>query len=233
MCIVHPLDVESPVVFACAQAGCESCVEALLERHERLVHSVLRRQWRGTVGCADLLQEGRIGLWQAVLHYDPGRGVAFSTYAWTAIERRMWRAVRREGRRRERAEAWTQHTSSCTWSEPPNPLSIAEDALWWEGVCATLLEMVGRLPEPLREVVIVFYGLDGGPPRTLATLGRWYGVTGEMARVWRNEALVQLRMPLYSARLRQLCGQNSRKAYARAQALNRAWLGRRRRRKVR
>jgi hypothetical protein len=57
-------------------------------------------------------------------------------------------------------------------------------------------------------------------------------VTGEMVRVWRNEALVQLRMPLYSSRLRQLCGQDSRTAYARAQALNGAWLGRRRRRKV-
>jgi DNA-directed RNA polymerase sigma subunit (sigma70/sigma32) len=93
--------------------------------------------------------------------------------------------------------------------------------------------MVARLPEPLQEVVVVFYGLDGGPASTLATIGRWYGVSGEMVRVWRNEALVRLRMPLYSARLRQLCAQDSRSAYARAQALNRAWLGRQRRRKAR
>ena len=233
MCIVHPVDVECPAVFSCAQAGCETCVEGLLKRHEGLVHSVLRQQWRGAVACCDLLQEGRIGLWQAVMHFDPQRGVAFSTYAWTAIERRMWRAVHIENRRREQEDAWTQSTSLCTWSELLDPLTTAEDALWWEVVRATLLEMVARLPEPLREVVIVFYGLDGGPPRTLAAVGHWYGVTGEMVRVWRNEALVQLRMPLYSARLRALCGENSRQAYARAQALNRAWLGRRRRRKVR
>jgi RNA polymerase nonessential primary-like sigma factor len=110
---------------------------------------------------------------------------------------------------------------------------VAEDGLWWEAVCSTLAEMVARLPEPLQEVVVVCYGLDGGPPSTLAAVGRWYGVSGEMVRVWRNEALVQLRMPLYSARLRQLCGQDSRTAYARARALNRAWLGRRRRGKVR
>ncbi len=232
MCIVHRVDVESPAVFACAQAGCEACVEALLKRHERLVHSVLRRQWRGDVACADLLQEGRIGLWQAVMHYDPNRGVAFTTYAWHAIARRMWRTVRMGSRQRERDDAWAQTRSSCTWSEPPNPLLMAEDALWWEAVCATLAKMVARLPEPLQEVVVVFYGLDGGPPSTLAAIGCWYGVTGEMVRVWRNEALVQLRMPLYSARLRQLCGQDGRTAYARAQALNRAWLGRRRRRKA-
>ena len=194
-------------------------MEALLKQHQRLVHSVLRQQWRGAVACADLLQEGRIGLWQAVMHFDSHRGVAFSTYAWTAIERRMWRAVRMDSRRREQEDAWTQRTSSSTWSEPPNPLPMAEDTLWWEVVCATLFEMVARLPEPLREVVIVFYGLDGGPPRTLAALGRWYGVTGEMVRVWRNEALVQLRMPLYSARLRQWCGQNSRKAVCRQPGL--------------
>ena len=45
MCIVHRMDLESPAVFECAQAGCEHCVEALLRRHERLVHAIMRRQW--------------------------------------------------------------------------------------------------------------------------------------------------------------------------------------------
>lgn len=233
MCIVHESDVGSPAVFACAQAGCETCLEALLKRHERLLHAILRRQWRGEVACADLLQEGRIGLWQAVMHFDPHRGVAFSTYAWHAIERRMWRAVRMDSKQGEQDDAWRGTRSACGCWEPPDPLSMAEDGLWWEAVCSTLAEMVARLPEPLQEVVVVFYGLDGGPPCTLTAIGGWYGVTGEMVRVWRNEALVQLRMPLYSAHLRQLCGQDSRTAYVRAQALNRAWLGRRRRRKVR
>ena len=232
MCIVHRMDVESPAAFGCAQAGCEACQEALLKRHERLVHSILRQQWRGEVACADLVQEGRIGLWQAVMHYDPHRGGAFSTYAWAAIERRMWRAVCRDRRQKGRGNGWLGTGAVCVRSEPPDPLHIAEDTLWWEVVCATLAGMVARLSEPLQEVVVVFYGLDGGPPSTLASIGRWYGVTGEMVRVWRNEALVQLRMPLYSARLRQLCDQNSKKAYAHARSLNRAWLGRRRRRKV-
>ena len=111
MCIVHQSDVASPAVFACAQAGCETCVEALLKRHERLIHGVLRRQWRGDVACADLLQEGRIGLWQAVLHFDPQRGGAFSTYAWTAIARRMWRTIRMGSRQRERDDEWAQSRS--------------------------------------------------------------------------------------------------------------------------
>lgn len=232
MCIVHPSDVESPAVFECAQAGCEHCVETLLRRHERLVHSILRRQWRGEVESADLVQEGRIGLWQAVMHFDPHRGIAFSTYAWYAVQNRIWRAVRRESKHRELVEAWAQRESLWARAKQPNPLHVAEEALWWEKVCATVAEMVAHLPEPLQEVVVVHYGLDGGPPRTLSALGGWYGVTGEMVRVWRNEALLQLRMPLYSAPLRELCGQDSRRAYARSQVLDRAWLGRWRRRRT-
>lgn len=233
MCIVHPMDLESPAVFECAQAGCAHCVEALLRHHERLVHAILRRQWRGEVASADLVQEGRIGLWQAVMHFDPHRGIAFSTYAWYAVQNRIWRTVRREDRHRELVESWAQSESLWTKAEQPNPLRVAEEALWWEEVCATLAEMVSQLPDPLQQVVVVYYGLDGGSPCTLAALGAWYGVTGEMVRVWRNEALLELRMPLYSARLRALCGQDGRQAYARARALNSAWLGRRRRRKVR
>jgi RNA polymerase sigma factor (sigma-70 family) len=233
MCIVHPMDVRSPAAFECAQAGCAGCVEALLRHHEKLVHAVLRRQWRGEVATADLLQEGRIGLWQAILHFDPHRGVAFSTYAWYAIQHRIRRAVHRERRHRELVEARAQRECIGVRAEPLSPLHIAEGALWWEEVCATLAEMVAHLPEPLQEVVVVHYGLDGGPPCTLSALGGWYGVTGEMVRVWRNEALLQLRMPLYSAPLRALCGQDSRQAYACARTLTGAWLRRRRRRRVR
>ena len=46
----------------------------------------------GGIDYADLVQEGRIGLWLAILHYDPARGYAFSIYAWTAIRYRLWRA---------------------------------------------------------------------------------------------------------------------------------------------
>jgi hypothetical protein len=44
-----------------------------------------------------------------------------------------------------------------------------------------------------------------------------------------NEALVVLRLPACSSQLRRLCDQSDRRAYQRAQALNQAWRGRRRR----
>lgn len=107
---------------------------------------------------------------------------------------------------------------------------MAEEALWRAQVRATLADLLFHLPDRLQEVIIAVYGLDGAPPRSLAALGRHYGVSRESVRLWRNEALVQLRLPSFSARLRELGGQNSRAAYARTLALNRAWLSRRRKR---
>jgi DNA-directed RNA polymerase sigma subunit (sigma70/sigma32) len=60
-----------------------------------LVHWVIQRDYHSVLPYAELLHEGQIALWQAVLRYDPARGfrLAFSTYAVPAIRRRLWDAV--------------------------------------------------------------------------------------------------------------------------------------------
>ena len=218
MSIVHPFPLSGPAAFACAQAGCQACQDELMRQHEGLVHFILRRRVRGDVPYEDLLQEGRIALWQAILHFDPQRGIAFSTYAGVAIQNHMWSAVRRDNRPQGRLSP----------PAPANPLEIAEENIWRDEVHTALLEAVSRLPERLQEVITAAYGLDGKPPRTLAAIGDYFGVTGEMARYWRNNGLVLLRLPAISRQLRYLCGQDSRAAYLRMQALSRAWLRKRR-----
>lgn len=218
MCIVHPCSLNGPTAFACAQAGCRECQDGLIKQHEGLVHFILRQQARGGVPYEDLLQEGRIGLWQAILHFDPRRGVTFSTYAGVAIRNRIWRAVKQVNRPQGRLS-------------PPalaNPLEIAEENIGQQEIRQALLEAVSRLPKRLRQVITAAYGLDGELPCTLAAIGDRFGVTKEMARYWRNSGLVLLRLPAISGRLRYLCGQDSRAAYRRMEALNRAWLRKRR-----
>ena len=218
MSIVHSHDLAGPAVFGCAQAGCRVCQDRLVRQHEGLVHFVLRRQVHGDEAYADLLQAGRIGLWQAVLHFDAARGVAFSTYAVVAIQRRMWQAV-----------VQAQRTAASFLSpEPVNALTLAEENLWQGQVEAALLEAVGRLPDRPRQVMMAAYGLDGQPPRSLAAVGRAWGVSREAVRYWHNAALLLLRLPTFSGHLRQVLGQDSRAAYARSQALSRTWQRRRR-----
>lgn len=214
MSIVHPNGLTGPDAYACAQGGCRMCLEAFMRQHEGLVHTVLRRQARGGVEYAELLQAGRIGLWQAVLHFDPSRGVAFSTYAGVAIERWIWRVVARANRPQGRLPL----------PKSPNPLQMAEENLWQAEVHSALAEAVSRLPKRLRQVIVAAYGLDGESSRTLIAIGQQFGVSREMARIWRNDALLLLRLPAFSGRLRRLCSQDSREAYVRTQALNRAWL---------
>ncbi len=117
MSIIHSHDLAEPTRFSCAQAGCWVCQDRLVREHEGLVHFVLRRRVHGDMAYADLLQAGRIGLPQAVLHFDAARGVAFSTYAVVAIQRRMWQAV-----------AQAQRTAaSFFFPEPVNALTLAEE----------------------------------------------------------------------------------------------------------
>jgi RNA polymerase sigma factor (sigma-70 family) len=69
-------------------------MEALLREHRGLVWWMVNRQGSGKADFVDLFQEGRIGLWQAILQYDPERGVAFSSYACVVIVHQVWVAVR-------------------------------------------------------------------------------------------------------------------------------------------
>ena len=205
--------------FGCAQAGCSQCLEKLICANEGLIHACLRREVIGELAYADLVQEGRIALWRAVLKYDPQRGAAFSSYAWMAIRHQLWAAERQVqlcDRRLETEAAW----SSIVESAEKAHLQSKKDT--------ALRATVSRLPDRLRAVLVWVYGLDGQPPRTMAALGRQWGLTRERIHQLRNEALVLLRLPAYSAELRDLCDQDSRGAYRQALQLNRKWLLRQR-----
>ncbi len=212
MSIVHASDLVGPAVFGCAQAGCRICQDRLVRQHEGLVHFVLRQQGWGDLAYADLLQVGRLSLWQAVLHFEAERGVAFSTYAVTAIQRRLWRVARQDQRT---VRSWPA-------PEPVDVRSVAEETVWWERVEVALREAVQRLPARPRQALLAVYGLAEQPPQTFAAVGRAWGVSGEAVRYWHTTALLLLRLPAFAGRLRQVADQDSREAYARSQALSRS-----------
>jgi RNA polymerase sporulation-specific sigma factor len=75
---VHPPEATQ---FIQAQAGCAESLNQLMARHDGLVQAVVRQQVLGELPFEEALQAGRIGLWRAILGFDPERGFAFSTYA--------------------------------------------------------------------------------------------------------------------------------------------------------
>ena len=186
-----------------AQSGDRQSLEELMRMHEGLVHHVVRQQWRGQLSYEQAVHAGRIGLWRAILGFDPGRGYAFSSYAGVAIARHVWRAVRRAERAQEAAQVPVPLPSS---DDPPAAVQAGE-------VQAALYALVGRLPGLQRWVVCSYYGLDGRGGCTLAELGRRRGCSRQAIHFHLRKALLALRHPAFSAWLRALLDRNSRAAY--------------------
>ena len=196
-------------LFHQAQAGDRASMATLMRRHENLVHAVVQQQWSGGWRYADIVHEGRLGLWRAILHYDPERGTAFSTYAWLAIARQVWAAVQRR-----------QADTETALLRPPREL-VADDvatAMAWQEICHALRDAVMQLPERERVLIVRHYGLDGWGGVTQQALGDRAGCTRQAIGYHIHKALRRLRHPGWSARLRALLGLHQRAAYRAAQA---------------
>jgi RNA polymerase sigma factor (sigma-70 family) len=209
------------VLFRQAQTGDRESLNALMEKHDGLVHAVVRRQVLGDLPYTEALQAGRIGLWRAIVRFDPNRGSAFSTYAWRSIVHHVWRAVKVHTRalRRESIEACSEWQRIARVD--PAALAIACS------VHDTLYELVTRLPQRLQRIIVARYGLDGQGGRLYREIGKHLGVSGERARQLHSEALVWLRHPAHSQHLRSLLAYHSLADYEWAAAEAQRWLRRR------
>ena len=216
-------------LFQQAQAGCSVSLNALMDHHGGLVQAVVRQQVLGDLPFAEALQAGHIGLWRAILGFDPSRGFAFSTYAWPSIQRRVWRAVERHTRlytSSEMPELVLPSLGKGSRALPP-PLPGPEQV--WEAaqVHRALHVLLRRLPPRLRYVIVARYGLNGHLPFFYRQIGTALGLCGERARQLHTEALVWLRHPAHSYALRSLLGRHSLADYQQANALAQRWLRRR------
>jgi RNA polymerase sigma factor (sigma-70 family) len=180
----------------------------LLARHEGLVRWVVRRQWLGELSFADALHEGRIGLWRALLRYDPSRGTAFSSYAVPAIRRAVWGAV--ACRRPSPGPA----IHPATPAEPVDP----DEFVHAGQVRAGTRILVSQLPERLRLVIVAHYGLGGAEPESFTAIGRTLGVTRQRVQQLNAEALLYLAHPAHCLALRRLLDLDTRAAYQRSLA---------------
>jgi RNA polymerase sigma factor (sigma-70 family) len=199
--------------FIQAQAGCADSLNQLMVRHDGLVQAVVRQQVLGELPFEEALQAGRIGLWRAILGFDPERGFAFSTYAWPSIKHRIWRAVKAYGQV-DRPQV------------PFDSLKAPDPAVVWEekAIRRALLAMVDRLPSRLAYVVIARYGLQGHTPFLYRQIGVALGLTKQRAHQLHTEALVRLRHPGSSYRLRGLLDRHTLADYEQADEEARRWL---------
>jgi RNA polymerase primary sigma factor len=80
-----------------AQAGDQEALDKLIVSNLRYVVSVARRYLGYGLGLADLINEGNIGLIQAIQRFDPARGVKLITYAVWWIRQAITHAIAEHG----------------------------------------------------------------------------------------------------------------------------------------
>lgn len=212
-------------LFLQAQAGCRQCVEQLMVSHEGLIHAVIRQQTTlGPLSYAEAVQAGRLGLWRAILGFDPRRGQAFSTYAWPCIMHRVWNEVKMARRADRRAHS----PDACQRLALPRPTEEDWPTLRHEVlVRLAVRRLLARLPRRLALIVAVYYGFGDSPPASFATVGTALGLSGEGVRLLHTQALVWLRHPAHSQELRALLGGHSLAEYEAADGQAQRWRQRR------
>jgi RNA polymerase sigma factor (sigma-70 family) len=208
-------------LFRQTQGGCHDSLARLMAAHEGLVHAVVRKQVLGHLPFAEALQAGRIGLWRAILGYDPQRGTVFSTYAWTSIMHHVWREVKLA--ERTHSQATEQLPFTETSSSVPETADPAH-ALERSAVYSALWDLVARLPGQLRTVILARYGLIGQPRSFYPQIGTSLGLSAERARQLHTEALIWLRQPAHSQQLRSLVGRHTLADYEAVEAETQRWL---------
>lgn len=158
----------------------------------------------------DLEAEGRLGLFEAALRFDPAHGVQFLTYASWWARRRMQsfvahharvvrRPVPRNGNNRDRDDVSLDGPvasgSTLRWedvlADRDRPAAI--DSVVTTESAALILTCVLELPKGWREIIIRRFGLDGGPAMTLAEVGETLGMSRERVRQIESKAMARLR----------------------------------------
>ena len=208
--------------YRSAQAGSPESLDRLLRQHEGLVRQIVAHQQLCGLPFEEALQAGRIGLWRAIEGYDPQRGTRFSTYAYPAIIRQVWDAVRRKCARERRQ---VPQALLGVFFEANSPDERQKEE--WEEVEKILRGMVAGLPERQGEVIRRHYGLEGQVRQTLAEIGGQWGVSRQRVYQIEEAALVWLRQPGHSQELRNLLRRHSQVEYEWVEQVTQAFLRRR------
>lgn len=179
-----------------ARRGDVRAKHRLVRQNLTFVVAIARKQLRGSVRLDDLVQEGNVGLVQAVDKFDPNAGTRFLTYAiwWIrAYIGKYLRAARSSVRPRSGATAQpdlaldAQESGGEVASHlerlvdgAPSPEEVYLAAESEQAVRRTLDELHGQVSELAWDVVRHRLGQE--PPSPLEEIGRRWGVSREWVR---------------------------------------------------
>lgn len=154
-----------------AQGGDNEAMAYLLEKYKSMVRILSRPLFLMDGDQDDLVQEGMIGLFQAIRSYQPGRDTGFETFANLCISRQLYSAIKRSNRQkniplnsyisidavegadeqREIEGISLRGRSLADWQKNPEEIVIGE-----ESAKNIKSELFGRLSKLEQEVLQLF-----------------------------------------------------------------------------
>lgn len=168
---------------------------AMVEKNMGLVYYYAKKFCATNMEHDDLVQEGMIGLMDAAVRFDPGRGVKFSTYAMWHIRKTIMDAIRskndivRTPRRQPSKQCFQLDQEANTMRDPGLPtielMQVEEDT---KAIHACIHQL-----QPRDAIVVRLRHGINTEKMTLKKVGNILGVTPERVRQIQAAAEEKLR----------------------------------------
>lgn len=169
--------------------------DQLVRQNLPLVIAVARRACHDHVEFAELVAEGNVALLRAIDRFDVSRGARFSTYAWSAIRRRLARLARTTGRYRSHFPVEFDPELERADGDAHRQRTRRDEAVW--ALRETLNDNRAGLSSAERTVLRERFGIGTEHEgRTLSDIGQTLGLTPERIRQIQNAALAKIRRAL-------------------------------------
>ena len=169
--VLLPQDEEARLWTAYKARGSVRSRARLIEAYQPLVFKVAMQLHPEDAIAMDMIQEGTVGLIEAVERFDPARGVRFSTFAAYRIRGQILNALRRERAAAGPLAAFAAHPEESRVKHVADEaaadrFAAVEDAVLLRQITAA----IDRLPEKERRVLRASFFQVEGPQRAASDL---------------------------------------------------------------
>mgnify|MGYP001023165685 CR=1 FL=1 len=93
-------NIINDTILSSAQSGDNKQTEALIRQYRNVVEAIAAKYINSPLEYDDIIQEGMIGLYNAIGHYDESMASSFMTYAAICINNKLISAVSADGRQK-------------------------------------------------------------------------------------------------------------------------------------
>lgn len=135
------------------QAGEKEALDYLMNRYKTLVYSKTKTLYLIGADKEDLVQEGMIGLYKAILNFKKERGVTFYSFAELCISRQMYSAIKRSNTKKN--QPLNDYLSMDTLTSAINP--SPEETFIDKETIARMKQQLSTLLSPLEQQVLQLY----------------------------------------------------------------------------